>query len=272
MVSCLDSCSLRVGGTHGVLGPAAEEAPLGPGSLRHPSALPAVSAVSNEVPEHPCVSPVSNHIYERRLIEKYIAENGTDPINNQPLSEEQLVDIKGAWRPPVCPSAARGGSMRGRSRSRGGRAGRGRVPPGGGGSHAAPPLSAVAHPIRPKPPSATSIPAILKALQDEWVSPWERTGAPRWKSSLDGAWGEDGAPCSHSRAGWPWRGLVLTSQIWVPPELHTHMPCASSSVPPRTAWPVPLRAWGELGSKFMSSGACFICRCICSTRSRAGMW
>ncbi|KAG8505715.1 Pre-mRNA-processing factor 19, partial [Galemys pyrenaicus] len=78
------------------------------------------SVVSNEVPEHPCVSPVSNHVYERRLIEKYIAENGTDPINNQPLSEEQLIDIK------------------------------------------------VAHPIRPKPPSATSIPAILKALQDEW--------------------------------------------------------------------------------------------------------
>nr|KAF6343509.1 pre-mRNA processing factor 19 [Pipistrellus kuhlii] len=79
-----------------------------------------ICSISNEVPEHPCVSPVSNHIYERRLIEKYIAENGTDPINNQPLSEEQLVDIK------------------------------------------------VAHPIRPKPPSATSIPAILKALQDEW--------------------------------------------------------------------------------------------------------
>ncbi|NXT02827.1 PRP19 factor, partial [Jacana jacana] len=54
-------------------------------------------AVSNEVPEHPCVSPVSNHVYERRLIEKYIAENGTDPVNNQPLSEEQLIDIKGGW-------------------------------------------------------------------------------------------------------------------------------------------------------------------------------
>lgn len=41
------------------------------------------------------MSPVSNHVYERRLIEKYIAENGTDPVNNQPLSEEQLIDIKG---------------------------------------------------------------------------------------------------------------------------------------------------------------------------------
>eukprot|EP00064_Thunnus_orientalis_P020820 superscaffoldBa00005948_g20968 len=78
------------------------------------------SSFSNEVPEHPCVSPVSNQVFERRLIEKYIAENGTDPMNGQPLSEEQLVDIK------------------------------------------------VSHPIRPKAPSATSIPAILKSLQDEW--------------------------------------------------------------------------------------------------------
>uniref|UniRef100_A0AAY4C0E2 Pre-mRNA-processing factor 19 n=1 Tax=Denticeps clupeoides TaxID=299321 RepID=A0AAY4C0E2_9TELE len=79
-----------------------------------------VCAISNEVPEHPCVSPVSNQVFERRLIEKYIAENGADPMNGQPLSEEQLIDIK------------------------------------------------VSHPIRPKAPSATSIPAILKSLQDEW--------------------------------------------------------------------------------------------------------
>ncbi|XP_024292410.1 pre-mRNA-processing factor 19 isoform X1 [Oncorhynchus tshawytscha] len=79
-----------------------------------------VCAISNEVPELPCVSPVSNQVFERRLIEKYIAENGTDPMNGQPLSEEQLIDIK------------------------------------------------VSHPIRPKAPSSTSIPAILKALQDEW--------------------------------------------------------------------------------------------------------
>lgn len=69
------------------------------GPFQHPKLTACLfSTVSNEVPEHPCVSPVSNHVYERRLIEKYIAENGTDPINNQPLSEEQLIDIKGAWR------------------------------------------------------------------------------------------------------------------------------------------------------------------------------
>ena len=51
--------------------------------------------VSNEVPEHPCVSPSSNCVFERRLIEKYIAENGTDPISGEPISEEQLIDIKG---------------------------------------------------------------------------------------------------------------------------------------------------------------------------------
>ena len=50
--------------------------------------------VSNEVPEHPVVSPVSGCIYERRLIEKYIAENGTDPMNGEKLNAAELVDIK----------------------------------------------------------------------------------------------------------------------------------------------------------------------------------
>jgi len=50
--------------------------------------------VSNEVPEHPVVSPVSGCIYERRLIEKYITENGTDPMNGEKLNAAELVDIK----------------------------------------------------------------------------------------------------------------------------------------------------------------------------------
>ena len=59
-------------------------------------------------------------MFERRLIEKYLQDNGVDPINNEPLSTDQLIELK--------PN----------------------------------PL------VRPKPPSATSIPAILKSLQDEW--------------------------------------------------------------------------------------------------------
>lgn len=77
-------------------------------------------SLSNEVPEEPVLSPRSGHIFERRLIEKYLAETGVDPINQQPLSADELIEVKTS---PI---------------------------------------------VRPKPPHGTSIPAILKALQDEW--------------------------------------------------------------------------------------------------------
>jgi len=66
------------------------------------------------------VSPVSGSIFEKRLIEKYVIENGVDPTNGKEITIEQLIEVKTA---PV---------------------------------------------VKPKPPSATSIPAILKSLQDEW--------------------------------------------------------------------------------------------------------
>lgn len=66
------------------------------------------------------VSPVSGQIFERRLIEKYLSENGSDPVSGEPLTAEQLVEVKAAAL------------------------------------------------VRPKAPSSTSIPAILKSLQDEW--------------------------------------------------------------------------------------------------------
>lgn len=78
------------------------------------------STVTNEVPEQPVLSPHSGSIFERRIIEKYILENGCDPISGNELSVDQLIEVKTA---------------------------------------------AV---VRPKPPSATSIPATLKIMQDEW--------------------------------------------------------------------------------------------------------
>lgn len=77
-------------------------------------------AISNETPEQPVISPVSGCVYDKRLIEKYLADNGTDPLNGEKLAAEMLIEIKTY---PV---------------------------------------------VKPHPPSATSIPAILKALQDEW--------------------------------------------------------------------------------------------------------
>ena len=109
-------------------------------------------SVSNEIPEHPCVSPASGHVFERRLIEKYIAENGTDPITGDVLSEEQLIEVKGKLTYYILLyiilysiSIIFG-------------------------DHRFYLLFYLASPlVKPRPPSATSIPAILKGLQDEWV-------------------------------------------------------------------------------------------------------
>lgn len=50
-------------------------------------------ALSGEPPQVPVVSSKSGHLYERRLIEKYIKENGTDPISGDKLTEEDLIAI-----------------------------------------------------------------------------------------------------------------------------------------------------------------------------------
>lgn len=57
-------------------------------------------ALSGEPPQVPVVSSKSGHVYERRLIEKYIAENGTDPISGDKLSIEDIIPIKSCMHSP----------------------------------------------------------------------------------------------------------------------------------------------------------------------------
>lgn len=78
-------------------------------------------SISGEPPQDPVISSKSGHIYERRLILKYINDNGTEPLTGEKLEESELLTVK------------------------------------------ADPKSAP-----PRPPSATSIPALLHMLQNEW--------------------------------------------------------------------------------------------------------
>ncbi|KAF9535329.1 WD40-repeat-containing domain protein [Crepidotus variabilis] len=78
-------------------------------------------AISGEPPQDPVVSQKSGKVYERRLIVKYINENGTDPITGDKLEEADLIAIKAS--PETAP---------------------------------------------PRPPTHTSIPALLHLFQNEW--------------------------------------------------------------------------------------------------------
>ncbi|KAF5392480.1 hypothetical protein D9757_002203 [Collybiopsis confluens] len=78
-------------------------------------------AISGEPPQEPVVSTKSGKVYERRLIVKYINENGTDPITGEKLEASDLIEIKAS--PETVP---------------------------------------------PRPPSQSSIPALLQTLQNEW--------------------------------------------------------------------------------------------------------
>ncbi|KAI0594862.1 cell cycle control protein [Biscogniauxia sp. FL1348] len=77
-------------------------------------------AISGEAPQEPVVSKLSGAVFEKRLIEKYIQENGKDPVSGQDLTLDDLLLIKST-----------------------------RV-------------------VRPRPPTLTSIPALLSTFQNEW--------------------------------------------------------------------------------------------------------
>ncbi|KAL4901656.1 hypothetical protein BDW74DRAFT_71942 [Aspergillus multicolor] len=65
-------------------------------------------AISGEAPQEPVVSPKSGSVFEKRLIETYIAENGKDPVNGEELSTDDLIEVKSQRvvrpRPPTLTS------------------------------------------------------------------------------------------------------------------------------------------------------------------------
>jgi len=80
-----------------------------------------ICAISGETPEEPVISKKSGHVFEKRVIEKYLRENdGKDPITHEAMSSEDLLPIK------------------------------------------------VNKAVKPRPPTATSIPGLLHTFQNEW--------------------------------------------------------------------------------------------------------
>ncbi|RAH65746.1 WD repeat PRP19 family protein [Aspergillus aculeatinus CBS 121060] len=65
-------------------------------------------AISGEAPQVPVVSPKSGSVFEKRLIEAYIAENGKDPVNGEELAADELIEVKSQRvvrpRPPTLTS------------------------------------------------------------------------------------------------------------------------------------------------------------------------
>ncbi|PNS19202.1 Pre-mRNA-processing factor 19 2 [Sphaceloma murrayae] len=51
-------------------------------------------AISGEAPQQPVASRKSGNVYEKRLIEQYIRENGTDPVNGEELTTDDLLDLQ----------------------------------------------------------------------------------------------------------------------------------------------------------------------------------
>ncbi|KAL4920565.1 WD40-repeat-containing domain protein [Aspergillus aurantiobrunneus] len=65
-------------------------------------------ALSGEAPQEPVVSPKSGSVFEKRLIEAYLAENGKDPVTGDELSTDDLIVVKSQRvvrpRPPTLTS------------------------------------------------------------------------------------------------------------------------------------------------------------------------
>jgi len=55
-------------------------------------------SITGELAEVPVISKKSGHVFEKRVIEKYIEANQTDPITNQPLTKNDIVALQGSLK------------------------------------------------------------------------------------------------------------------------------------------------------------------------------
>lgn len=63
-------------------------------------------SVSGVTPENPVVSRKTGHIFEKRIIEQYIAQHGNCPVTNEPLTLEDLLEVKSSKVPRPRPAHA----------------------------------------------------------------------------------------------------------------------------------------------------------------------
>lgn len=52
--------------------------------------------ISNEPPEEPVISRSSGHLFEKRLVEKYIQQNGTHPVTQETITTDDLLPLQSA--------------------------------------------------------------------------------------------------------------------------------------------------------------------------------
>ncbi|KAI8476157.1 MAG: spliceosome component, nuclear pre-mRNA splicing factor [Monoraphidium minutum] len=65
-------------------------------------------AISGNVPEEPVVSKKTGHLFERRLVEKYVAETGKCPVTQGELAADDLLPLAASKtaKPRVAPAAS----------------------------------------------------------------------------------------------------------------------------------------------------------------------
>lgn len=80
------------------------------------------------------------------MIEKYIADNGKDPINNEEMTVDDLIDIKTSKKQTQCMLGDKTNAILFSF------------------------LFLAPETVKPRPPKLSSVPSLLSALQNEWDS------------------------------------------------------------------------------------------------------